>query len=136
MKTILSFLALVILLTACNNNSNSKPGGVLGGDNGNKKVGGGGWSSSDQQKFLSTCVQNALNAGADQQTSNQHCNCTLQKIAAKYASYDEANNKLTSEEMNTLEQQCIQERTGGGGLGNDGGNGDNGGNNDNGDNNQ
>lgn len=135
MKSLLTLLVAALLLAACNNSNNNKPGGVLGGNNnGNKNVGGGGWSNSDQQKFLNTCLQNALNAGADQQTANTHCNCTLQKIAAKYASYDDANNKMSSQEVNAMEQQCIQERNGGGGGfgnggGNDGGNGDNNGNN-------
>lgn len=95
------------------NNNNNNPGGVIDGGNNNNRAAA--WTAADQQKFMKTCLQNALNAGADQQTSNAHCSCTLQKIAAKYASYDEANNKMTSEEVNAMEQQCIQERNGAGG---------------------
>ena len=92
-----------------NNNNNNGINGGLGG--GLENGGGGGLSSADEQKFMNTCLQNARNAGGDEQTANTHCNCTLKKIEKKYSSYDEANRKMTKEEMNTIEQECVQERT-------------------------
>jgi hypothetical protein len=70
------------------------------------------WSADDEQKFMNTCVQNAMNAGADRQTSTDHCNCTLKKIEARYHSYDDANTNMTKQEVDAIEQQCVQERSG------------------------
>ncbi len=67
---------------------------------------GGAWSTDDEQKFMNTCLQNAINSGADRQTSTDHCNCTLKKIEAKYHSYDEANTKMTPQEVSAMEQEC------------------------------
>ncbi|HYM94999.1 MAG TPA: hypothetical protein VET23_12715 [Chitinophagaceae bacterium] len=78
-------------------------------NNNNNNIGGA-WTNDDEQKFMNTCVQNAMNAGADRQTSTDHCNCTLKKIEAKYHSYDEANQKMTKDEVTAFEQECIQER--------------------------
>ena len=94
-----------------------------GGNNRGGGLGGSTWSAADEQSFLNTCLKNATNAGADQQTSNAHCNCVLKKIEAKYSSLNEANRKMTTQEVDAIEQQCIQERNGGGGgFGNDDGN--------------
>lgn len=89
-----------------NNNPLGNPGGILGGNNNNNANTGGAWSADDEQKFMNTCLQNAMNAGADQQTSNAHCNCTLKKIEAKYKSYSEAEQKMTPAEVNQMEQEC------------------------------
>ncbi len=89
-------------------------GGQQGGGNDNTNDGGGGlmggWSSTDEQKFMSTCIQNAVNTGADEQTSRTHCNCTLKKIQKKYNSYDEADRSMTQSEVAALEQECLDER--------------------------
>lgn len=108
-----------------NNNNNGNGGGVLGGGGNNNGGGmGGNWSADDEQKFMNTCLQNATNAGADRQTANAHCNCTLKKIEAKYSSYNEANTKMTTQEMNQMEQDCNANNNGGGnGNGNENGNG-------------
>ncbi len=84
--------------------------------------GGGGWSKSDKEKFMNTCVQNAMNAGADRQRSTAHCDCTLKKIEKKYKSYSDADNNMSKEEMNTIEQECL---AGNNNNGDDGGNDDN-----------
>lgn len=92
------------------NNNNNNGGGILGGINNNNNngggMGGGAWSASDEQKFMGSCIQNATNAGADRQTANAHCSCTLKKIQTKYSSYDEANTKMTKQEVTAMEQEC------------------------------
>ena len=93
------------------NNEGDNNGGLNGGL-GNGLGGNNEWSDADKQKFMNTCLQNARNAGADEQTSNTHCNCTLEKIMKKYSSWDEANRKMTKEEVDAIEQECIQERNG------------------------
>jgi hypothetical protein len=88
---------------------------IQAGDQKDKKggiLGGGGWTDADNQKFMNTCLQNAMNAGADQQTSKAHCDCTLKKIQKKYKSYDDANQKMTTTEMTSMEQECVQEQNG------------------------
>ena len=97
MKRLSFVLFVTIVLAACNNNG----GGVS-------------WSTADQQKFMNTCLQNAMNAGGDEQTSKAHCNCTLGKIANKYKSYAEADAKMTADELSTLEQECLQQLQNGG----------------------
>ena len=92
-----------------------KGGGLFGGGG----DGGEQWSNADRQKFMNTCLQNAMNAGADRQTSNAHCECTLKKMAKKYSSYADADRNLSKEEMNTMEQECIAENNNGGNDGND-----------------
>lgn len=92
-------------------NNEGDNGGGLGNGLGNGLTDNS-WSDEDKQKFLNTCLQNAKNAGADDQTSNTHCNCTLNKIMKKYSSWDEANRKMSREEVNAIEQECIQERNG------------------------
>ncbi len=105
-----------------NGGAMNKGGGITGG--------GGAWSNADEQSFLNTCQTNATNAGADRQTANAHCSCVLKKIEAKYRTLNEANQKMTSQEVNAIEQQCLQERTGGNqgggfdGYGNDDDDGD------------
>ena len=95
-----------------NKGNNNGDNGGLNGGLGNGLGGGDKWSDADEQTFMNTCLRNARNAGADEETSNSHCNCTLQKIEKKYKSLDEANRKMTKEEMNAIEQECIRERTG------------------------
>ncbi|MEI9945384.1 MAG: hypothetical protein WDN26_14350 [Chitinophagaceae bacterium] len=67
------------------------------------------WSAADEQAFLSTCLTNARNAGADEQTSQNHCNCILEKIEKKYSDLDEANRKATKPELDAIEQKCLKE---------------------------
>ena len=38
-------------------------------------------------KWMDSCAQNGMNAGANQQASTAHCECTAKKIEKKYASY-------------------------------------------------
>ena len=78
-----------------------KGGGLFGGGDSE-----GDWSNSDEQKFMNTCLQNAMNAGSDRQTSTAHCQCTLKKIQKKYSSYAEADQKMTREQVNAIEQEC------------------------------
>lgn len=89
----------------------------LGGDNNNgtntnvnDNMSGGEWSDADVQKFMNTCIQNAKNAGGDEQMSNQHCDCVLKKIQKKYKSYAEADRTMTKAEVDALEQECVEER--------------------------
>jgi len=96
-----------------NNNNTNNPVGTVGGNNNNNNNNmGGGWSDADKQKFMNTCVQNARNAGGDEQTSRAHCECTLGKIEKRFNSWDEANQKMTAAEVTALEQECNQEQNG------------------------
>lgn len=84
-----------------NEGGGEKKGGLFGS--------GGGWSNSDKQRFMTECVPSAVNSGVDQQTANTFCDCTFKKIQKLYKSYDEAQNKMTTDALTTIQQECGQQ---------------------------
>ena len=69
---------------------------------------GAGWSSTDENHFMNTCESTAKeNVGAAR--ANEYCDCMLQRMKKKYASYIAANRDLegaTQDEINKLAIPC------------------------------
>jgi hypothetical protein len=68
----------------------------------------GGWTKAERTTFLETCVENAK-VNVTESRAKTYCSCMQKKIESKYDSYDDANNKLSSTELNRLAAQCNQE---------------------------
>ena len=130
MKKVLIFILAFSVFAACKNEKNSKAknsGSSQQNDdyrnsNDNKADAGkeneeslsqsddvgAGWSSTDENHFMNTCESTAKeNVGAAR--ANEYCDCMLQRMKKKYASYIAANRDLegaTQDEINKLAIPC------------------------------
>lgn len=66
-----------------------------------------GWTEDDVNRFLYSCRNSATpKVGASR--ANEYCDCMIQKIKAKYKSYEEADQmlKASEEDMDILVNEC------------------------------
>ncbi len=99
MRQLLIFLFAMTLFAACNNNK--------------------GWSIADNQKGMKRCMDE-VEGKVDDKTGKKYCSCVLEKVMAKYPSFDVADDKMTDEEVTKLGQACAKQlKIGGGDMGNE-----------------
>lgn len=64
------------------------------------------WSEGERKIYLESCEKSAANSlGAEK--AKEYCNCTLEKMEAKYPDSKDVS-KVTAEEINQMAEECMQ----------------------------
>jgi hypothetical protein len=69
-----------------------------------------GWTKSDENNFLIQCQNSVVNMVGNERAV-PYCDCILQKMKTKYASYEEANSKagsISQEELAAMGIDCLK----------------------------
>jgi hypothetical protein len=87
------------------NNTDDNNQNINQNNNNNNNRNNGRWTNADENNFIADCVRTASQR-ATEARAREYCTCMLGKIEKVYASYDEANRKLTQADMQPMVKQC------------------------------
>jgi hypothetical protein len=107
MKNFLIIL-LGLLTFACNSGTDNKDGNndTTLRNTTPGTAAGGNWTNEDQVNFMDNCISEA-GRNISRDSAQAYCACMLTRAQQNYPDYQQANSKMTMEQMNSWAEDCL-----------------------------